>query len=251
VTGDVHHAASDGFGAAANEYERARPDYPAAAVDFLVERLGLRAGTTVLDLGAGTGKLTRQLLPTGATVVAVEPVEAMREQLKAAVPGVEVVDSTAEDIAWPDGAADAVVAGQAFHWFDAPRALADIHRVLRDGGGLGLMWNKRDERENWVAELTQILDPYEGDAPRERWGAWQAPFGGTGLFTRLEEIEFPHKQLLDADGLVERVASMSFVAIQPEAVRLKIAGRVRALANRLPDQFAMPHRTHVYTCTKR
>src|SRR5437870_1623416 len=99
---EIHHAASEGFGAAADEYERARPDYPQAAIDFLADRLGLRPGATVLDLGAGTGKLTRQLVPTGATVVAIEPVEAMRAQLRASVPGVEVIDCTAEQISWPD-----------------------------------------------------------------------------------------------------------------------------------------------------
>src|SRR2546421_467325 len=112
---EVHATAAQGFGAAADAYERARPSYPTDAIDYVAAQLGLRPGTTVLDLGAGTGKLTRQLLPTGATVVAIEPVAAMREQLRAAVPGVEVLDCTAEQISWPDADADAVVAGQAFH----------------------------------------------------------------------------------------------------------------------------------------
>lgn len=248
---NIHHAAADGFGAAAGEYERARPSYPPAAIDHLVSRLGLRPGTTVLDLGAGTGKLTRQLVPSGATVVAIEPVAAMRDQLRAAVPDVEVLDCTAEQISWRDADADAVVAGQAFHWFDAPVALVEIHRVLREGGGLGLVWNKRDEREPWVARLTEILAPHEGDAPRERKGGWKAPFTEGGLFSALEEIEFPHTQTLDAEGLVDRIASMSFVAIQPDATRARILDEVRALAEDLPPRFEVPHRTHVYTCTKR
>jgi SAM-dependent methyltransferase len=251
VSPEIHPAASGGFGAAAKEYERARPDYPGAAIDFLVDRLAIRPGATVLDLGAGTGKLTRQLVPSGATIVAIEPVEAMREQLRASVPGVEVIDCTAEHISWPDADADAVVAGQAFHWFDAPRALIDIHRVLREGGGLGLVWNKRDEREPWVQRLTELIDPYEGDAPRERWGRWKDPFTESSLFTPLEETEFAHSQSLDGDGLVERVASMSFIAIQPDDVRVSILDKVRALADELPQPFDVPHRTHVYTCSKR
>lgn len=251
MSGDVHHAAARGFGAAAGEYERARPDYPVAAIDHLTKTLAIGPGSTVLDLGAGTGKLTRQLVPSGAKVTAIEPVAAMRDQLRATVPDVDVIDCTAEGIAWPDMAADGVVAGQAFHWFDAERALVEIHRVLRDGGGLGLLWNKRDDREPWVAGLTEIIDPYEGDAPRERWGAWKAPFTDSALFTPLEEVEFDHPQTLDSDGLVDRVASMSFIAIQPDAVRHRILDDVRALGNTLPQPFVVPHRTFVYTCTKR
>jgi SAM-dependent methyltransferase len=247
----IHHAASEGFGAAADEYERGRPDYPQAAIDYLAEQLGLHSGATVLDLGAGTGKLTRQLVPTGATVVAIEPVAAMRNQLRASVAAVEVIDCTAEEISWPDADADAIVAGQAFHWFDADRALIEIHRVLRAGGGLGLIWNKRDTREPWVARMNDIIDPYESDAPRERWGNWKAPFTGTGLFTALDEVEFPNPQTLDRDGLVDRVASISFIAIQPDDVRGRILDQIGALADELPQPFVLPHRTHVYTCTKR
>jgi SAM-dependent methyltransferase len=247
----IHHAAADGFGAAADAYERARPDYPAAAIEHLADKLGLRAGATVLDLGAGTGKLTRQLVPTGATVVAIEPVAAMREQLVASVPGVEVLDCTAEQISWPNGEADAVVAGQAFHWFDAGRALVDIARVLRPGGGLGLMWNRRDEREPWVARMSEIIRPFEGDAPRERWGTWQQPFAESGRFTVLEEVEFDHPQTLDTAGLVDRVASMSFIAIQAGAVRAQVLTEIETLADGLPQPFTLPYRTAVYTCNKR
>ncbi len=205
----------------------------------------------MLDLGAGTGKLTRQLVSTGATVVAIEPVEAMRAQLLATVPGVEVIDCTAEQISWPDADADAVVAGQAFHWFNAPRALIDIHRVLREGGVLGLVWNTRDTRVPWVAALDAILTPYIGDAPRERTHRWEEPFTSTGLFTPLEEAEFAHAQTLDSDGLVDRIASASFVAIQPEDVRVRVLEDVRALGEAQPQPFDLAYRTYVYTCTKR
>lgn len=247
---EVHHAASGGFGAAASEYERARPDYPQAAIDHLTERLGLRVGATVLDLGAGTGKLTRQLVPSGATIVAIEPVEAMRAQLLATVPGVEVLDCTAERISWPDADADAVVAGQAFHWFDAPRALIEIHRVLRSGGGLGLLWNTRDAREPWVVQLEEIVAPFISDAPRERTKGWEQPFTSTGMFSPLEEREFAHAQTLDTEGLVDRISSASFIAIQAEDVRARVLDDVRALGASLPQPFDLPYRTYLYTCTK-
>jgi SAM-dependent methyltransferase len=250
-SGQIHHAAAGGFGATAHVYERARPDYPMSAINHLVERLDIRPGATVLDLGAGTGKLTRQLVPTGATIVAIEPVEAMRAQLQASVPGVEVIDCTAEQISWPDADADAVVAGQAFHWFDAPRALIEIHRVLRSGGGLGLMWNTRDETEPWAARITEIIRPYEGDAPRERHGDWRRAFDEAALFTALDEAVFTHGQRLDVEGLVDRVASMSFIAIQPDDVRATVLEQVRELVAELPEPFDFPYRTHVYTCNKR
>jgi SAM-dependent methyltransferase len=247
----VHRAAAEGFTTGAAAYERSRPDYPVAAIDHLATTLALGPNTTVLDLGAGTGKLTRLLVPTGATVVAIEPVAAMREQLLASVPGVDAIDCTAESIAWPDGDADAVVAAQAFHWFDAPRALVEIHRVLRRGGGLGLVWNKRDETVPWVARLTEILDPFAQDAPRYRWESWRAAFAATTMFTDLKKSSFPYEQVLDSAGLVDRVSSISFVAIQPADVKAGILDDVRALADTLPQPFAVPHHTDVYTCTTR
>ena len=247
----VHRAAAEGFTTGAAAYERSRPDYPAAAIEHLATTLSIGPNTTVLDLGAGTGKLTRLLVPTGATVVAVEPVAAMREQLVASVPGVDTIDCTAESITWPDADADAVVAGQAFHWFDAPRSLIEIHRVLRTGGGLGLVWNKRDEAVPWVARLTEILDPFAQDAPRYRWERWKQAFATTTLFTGLDKASFPYEQVLDSDGLADRVSSISFVAIQEPEVKAGILDQVRALADTLPQPFAVPHHTDVYTCKKR
>ena len=145
MTDSIHVAAATGFEAGADAYERARPTYPPDAVAFIVETLDLRPGRTVLELGAGTGKLTRLLVPSGARILALEPVEAMRAKLVESVPGVELVDGTAEAIRLPNGSVDAVVVAQAFHWFDAIRALSEIHRVLRPGGRVVLAWNRRDE----------------------------------------------------------------------------------------------------------
>ncbi len=126
--------AAEGVGRAADAYERGRPAYPVPAVAWLAEALGVAPGTVVVDLGAGTGKLTRMLAAYGATLVAVEPVAAMRAKLAASMPGMRALEGTAESMPLPDGSADAVTVGQAFHWFDGERALAEIHRVLRPHG---------------------------------------------------------------------------------------------------------------------
>ena len=141
----IHEQASIGFKRAADAYERGRPEYPAAAVEHLVKTLDIARGSRVVELGAGTGKFTRTLVPTGAEILAVEPVDAMRQKLSELLPGVKMVDGAAEAIPLADASADAVVVAQAFHWFDGERALAEIHRVLKAGGGLGLIWNVRDD----------------------------------------------------------------------------------------------------------
>jgi len=140
----VHQDAAVGFDRGAADYERGRPGYPDAAIALVARKLGITPGQRVLDLAAGTGKLTRSLLGLGAELVAVEPVAGMREQLRRAVPGVDVRDGTAEQIPLDDASVDAVLVAQAFHWFDVPAAAAEIHRVLVPGGGLAVIRNEWD-----------------------------------------------------------------------------------------------------------
>jgi ubiquinone/menaquinone biosynthesis C-methylase UbiE len=135
--GAVHPSAARGFDRAGADYERGRPGYPDEAVALLARELGIGPGRRVLDLAAGTGKLTRALLPYGAQLRAIEPVRGMREQLLNTTAGVEVTDGTAEQIGLPDASIDVVLVAQAFHWFDTAAAAAEIHRVLVPGGGLG------------------------------------------------------------------------------------------------------------------
>lgn len=210
--------------------------------------LGIRPGRTVVDVAAGTGKLTRLLVPAGAAVVAVEPSEAMRAQLARAVPGVAVFDGTAESLPLDSGSADAIVAGQAFHWFDGERALREIHRVLRRGGGLGMLWNVRDRTVEWTARLADLTEPYRKGGPKYRDDAWRTAFEATTLFTPLEFRSFPFEHEVDADTMVERMASISWIAVLPEGERLPLLSRVRALFDGMPQRFPVPYHTDVWWC---
>jgi SAM-dependent methyltransferase len=230
------HPAARGFGLAADAYERGRPDYPAAAIEWLAERLDLRPGRTVVDLAAGTGKLTRLLVPTGADVVAVEPIAEMRAKIQDA----RALDGAAEAIPLADGSVDAVTVGQAFHWFRADEALAEIRRVLRPGGGLALVWNVRDNDDPVHAAVSAILAPLERGVPRGRTLDWADVIGAS------ETATFPHEQLVDEDTLVERFASVSFVAAAPPEERARVEEQLRALAREVGAPVRLPYVTEVY-----
>ena len=163
--GDVHEIAARGFGAEAAAYERARPSYPPDAITWLTENLALGPGSQIVDLAAGTGKLTRLLAGIGADLIAVEPVAGMRAKLHEQLPAVPVVAGVAEALPLADSSVDAVVVAQAFHWFDARRAMAEIARVVRPGGHLALIWNARDRSVEWVDQVWSIMDRVERHAP--------------------------------------------------------------------------------------
>jgi SAM-dependent methyltransferase len=255
----ISAAAADGFQRGAGAYERARPSYPAAVLSCLVGRAGLGPGRRVLDLAAGTGKLTRLLVPSGAEVVAVEPVAAMRAELAAAVPGVEVLDGTAEAIPLPDASLDAVTVAQAFHWFDAPVALTELARVLRPGGTLALVWNERDLRVDWVRQFGDVLDTGRGRPYDAYYGldldAVLAEHGGAG-FAAAGSFACEWEQPCDPELLVGRAASVSVVAALPPAEREAVLERVRRLADTHPDLagrpvFPFPHITRLGWCRRR
>jgi SAM-dependent methyltransferase len=216
-----------GYARSAGAYERGRPGYPPAAVDYLVARLRLEPGRTVVDLAAGTGKLTRPLLASGAEVIAVEPVAEMRAELP---PGARALGGTAERMPLGSASADAVTVAQAFHWFDGEAALAEIHRVLRPGGSLALVWNRRRMDDPANQAIEELLAPYRGHMSALHTGAWDASFEGTKLFGPLEERVFPNDHALDADGLADRIASVNYIAALGEQERTKVVRAARALA---------------------
>jgi SAM-dependent methyltransferase len=253
VSGGIHEAAAEGFAVAGEEYERSRPDYPDEAVDRLVQEMEITPAAAVLDLGAGTGKLTRMLIPTRARVVAVEPVEGMWQVFRRVLAGVPVVAATAEALPFAEGSFDGVVVAQAFHWFEGDAALPEIGRVLKPAGRLGLLWNIRDESVPWVRRLTEIIHPYEKKAPRERTGTWREAFARSDLFGTLHQRRFQHRQRFDEEGLVVRVASTSFIARLAPGERSRVLEEVRTLARSVQEEqgeIQLPYITDLYWCSR-
>jgi len=241
----IDEVASRGFGAGATAYEAARPGYPPAALDVLVSEASIGPGRTVLDLGAGTGKLTRLLAATGADLIAVEPVEAMREQLVGILPDVELRDGSGEEIPAPDSSVDVVTVAQAFHWFDAPAALAEIARVLRPGGTLAILWNERDESTPWVAEMSRIIHWHERTVSRYQHVDWAAIVASAGRFTPLQERTVAWDQPMTCDLLADRVRSISYIAAMPASARERLVNEVVYLVRRLPEPFDLPYSCRV------
>jgi SAM-dependent methyltransferase len=242
----IHEEARRGFQAGAVAYERGRPGYPAAAIDWLRAELDLRPGRTVVDVGAGTGKLTRELVACGASVVAVEPVPAMRGALERAVPGARGLEGTAEALPLADQSADAITVAQAFHWFDIPPALAEFHRVLRRGGRFALIWNRRRLDQPLHREIGAIIDPYRGHTPSHHRGEWREPVAASRLFAESAEIELPYEQEVDVDGVVDRVCSTSFIAALDERGLGEVLGRVRELAAGWTGPLCLGYTTEAY-----
>lgn len=208
------------FGAVADVYDRSRPSYPAEALDWLLPP-GAR---TVLDLGAGTGKLTRSLVERGLEVVAVEPTPGMREQFAKVLPGVEVLDGTGESVPLPDASVDAVLMAQAWHWVDPDTASPEVARVLRPGGQLGLLWNVRDAGVEWIARLDRLL-PGPGE---EQLGSLAPRVGPP--FGPVERYDVRWADRVSVESLLDLTRSRSWVIALPEDRREQVLEDVRAQA---------------------
>jgi SAM-dependent methyltransferase len=215
------------FDSVAGEYERGRPGWPMLALERLATALELPASATVVDLGAGTGKLTRLLTTRFSTVMAVEPLAGMREQLAARVPKAAVYEGSAERLPLPDASVDAVFVADAFHWFDWPVALAEIARVLRPGGGLALLWHEAAGPwlptlpDQVVAQLRQAAQRTPPGGVIVREGRWRQAFADSA-FGPLGEDGVPYEHVTDRDGLIANLLSQSPVAGLPEAERAQL-----------------------------
>lgn len=236
---DVHPAARDGYASAAETYARARPGFPPEAVDWLLAQTG---GGTVVEIGAGTGNFTRELVARGIDVVPVEPVAEMRMRLP-----VEGVDAVAESLPFTDASVARIVASQSLHWADVDRALREFDRVLAPNGAVGLIWNFRDVAVAWQRDLDALLAELRGDAPHSRDGRWEAAVESSP-FTIAADQSWRWQRDTDADGVIERVRSISYVATLPAGEQARVDERVRNLlgANGLAGRFAFAYVTEAY-----
>jgi SAM-dependent methyltransferase len=236
---------ANAFGEAAADYERARPSYPPEAIDVLRREVGVGPGARVCDLAAGTGKLTRLLVATGADVVAVEPVAGMRSQLSEVLPEIDAVDGTAEAIPFDDDSFDTVTVAQAFHWFKFDEALAEIRRVLRPGGGLAILFNQRDEREPWVKTWNEVIEWHSRRITYYQTTDWTGVLGGGG-FTDAGNVEIEWSQPLTRDLLASRVRSVSYIADAPPETQQQYVNNVLALVDGFDETFPLPYVTYVW-----
>lgn len=245
---EMNETARRGFESQAVAYRRGRPSYPDSAIRWMTAGLPPRA--RILDLAAGTGKLTRELVARGFDVLAVEPVQAMSEQLRMTVRGVEVVVGSAEDTGLPDASVDAVTVGQAFHWFNHREALMEIARVLKPGGRLALAWNDRDDSVPWVGKLSALLHS-DLRMPYERHLDWQTIVGKAPGYRRVERADFSFEHTLHREGLLNLVSSVSYIAAMPAAERQSYLDRAERIVADLDEPYVLPYICHTYRVDRR
>lgn len=248
--------ATRGFERSTLSYDRGRPEYPPEAATHLLDRTCVTSESRVLELGAGTGKFTRFLAARTPHLVASDPSPAMRKALAEKFPDVHCLAAQAESLPTLDHCFDAVVCAQAFHWFGHAQAVTEMARVLVPGGHVGLIWNVRDEEINWVCALTEIMDPHSGNTPRYRSGDWKAALAEATALSPLEEAVFRQIVRCDRNTVVDRVASISFIAALPDDVFRQVLKDVVTLVDTHPDTrgrdlLDFPYRTDVYWCRKR
>lgn len=254
--------AHEAFDAEAASYERGRPGYPAEAVAWILAHLDKPADSTIVDVAAGTGKLTRLLANGSSLTVAVEPVAGMVAQLVGAVPLTHAVMGAAEALPLVDERADAITVAQAFHWFRTDVAFPELHRILRPGGGIGLIWNDADTSVDWVAKLSDLSPRRPGELLRRlrkvlsarsrdvEGSAWaprcREAFATTDLFGPIEHAQFRHDEEMEVEAVVDWVRSFSRFARLTNDEQSDVVQQAYRLMAKLPSPISLPYRTDVF-----
>jgi SAM-dependent methyltransferase len=247
----IHPTAAQGF-LKPQVYDRGRPNYPVE----ILEPLDVDSSTTVVDLGCGTGKLTKLLTTTTALVIGIDPLPTMLDAFDHKSLGVRVINGTAEAIPLRSRTAGVVVCASAFHWFDHDRAIPEIHRVLEPDGRLVIIWNRRDELSGWPAEFWAITEAHRGDTPGYKTDKWRHALEASPLFGPIHEHWFENKQVLDLEGILARVQSISFIETLPPNEHRRVIDDCRRFLETHPetqgrDVFELPYRTVVYVSQSR
>ena len=243
--------AATGFADAVDAYERGRPGYPTAVVEELVRELGLNSASTVLDLAAGTGKLTRLLVTLVGRVIAVDASSAMLAELRRRLPGVEAQTGTADRIPLADKSVDAAFVAEAFHWFGTAETVREIARVLLEGGTLALLWNRaawREQEHPWLETFDALVEPHRQAAGGFPAGEdqWKVSLGATGLFGPITRTEADHLHIISTTDFLALVASWSWIANLPDLERASVLNGVRELLTDYTE-LTLLYRTEIYT----
>lgn len=256
MTHSLHPAAQKGFSSVAELYQQVRPNYPQDVVTWLKQDLELNANSSVIDLGAGTGKFLPYLKQITPHIIAIEPVTEMLEQLKIVHPDVQILQAKSDQIPLNSASVDAVLCAQSFHWFANIETLNEIHQILKPNGHLGLIWNQRNEHVDWVKALTNVLSPIGGDTPRYHSGQWKLVFENQFLFQLESTQVFSQVQTGTVENVVsKRFLSISFIAAMPEQEQLKLKQQFEQIVfeytgKQAQDEIDFPYETYVYNFKK-
>lgn len=252
---DVHKSARVGFARDVGAYADGRPSYPGEVSTWLRDDLGLGVGKLAVDLGAGTGKFIPVILGSGARAVAVEPSNAMLRFMSRLFKDVDLIAGSAFRIPLPDCYADAVVCAQSFHWFGVDQASGEVQRVLKLGGGLGLVWNVRDESVKWVREISDVIDPYVGETPRFRRFRWSQMLARHG-FSPITRRTFKYLHVGSPDDVIlKRVLSISFIASLEADKKAEVVEKLMRIIRNTPAlnggrSIGFPYITRAYSCRR-
>ncbi|MEM7326453.1 MAG: class I SAM-dependent methyltransferase [Actinomycetota bacterium] len=242
----VHDAAFTGFGAEASRYQNARPAYHPDLVQRFVNRFG---SGQMLEIAAGTGKFTSQLVSAGVRPVAVEPVDAMRAILAEDLPNLDVQPGTAEDLPAGGHTFDTVVAAQAFHWFNHGPALDEIHRVLRPSGHLVTVWNVKEGDADWYRRYMAIINRFADDTPRHAHMQWRQAIDTDPRFELVDDWQIDNSQNMDREAVVDRALSISFIAALQEPTKASVAAELRAVVADVETPIRFPYRGELQAWT--